>query len=141
MRFSVRKRRQPPAVIIVSLIDIMIVLLIFLMVTTTFKHAPALRITLPQANRAATKSGVSLKPPIIVTITTNQPYFYLDRLPVTVDTLRSELVARVKKDPDAILAVRADADAAYKNVVTVTEAATLAHVKQIEAYIQPAIRP
>lgn len=141
MRFSVRKRRQPPAVIIVSLIDILIVLLIFLMVTTTFKHTPALRITLPEARLPSPKPGVSMNPPTIVTITTNPPYFYLDRLPVTIETLQTELAAKVKAHPNLTLAIRADTEAAYGNVVKVTEAANFAKVKQIQAYIQPAIRP
>lgn len=81
MRFTVRRRRQPPAVIIVSLIDIMIVLLIFLMVTTTFKDAPALRLTLPESKQTELKPGANENPPLIVTITTNQPYFYLGKIP------------------------------------------------------------
>lgn len=141
MRFSVRKRRQPPAVIIVSLIDILIVLLIFLMVTTTFKDAPALKITLPESLTAATKAGVSETPPIIVTITTNRPTYYLGKMPITLETLRERLVARVKENPNVELAIRADTEASYGNVVKVTEAATAAKVKRIKAYLHPAIKP
>lgn len=141
MRFAVRKRRQPPAVIIVSLIDILIVLLIFMMVTTTFKDAPALRITLPESRLAAPKPGASEHPPVIITITTNRPFFYLGKLPVTLDRLQSELAARVQADPAVVVAIRADTEAAYGNVVRVTEAAQAARVKQIKAYLQPAIKP
>lgn len=141
MRFSVHKRRQPPAVIIVSLIDILIVLLIFLMVTTTFKDAPALRITLPETRTGDTKPGVSDNPPIIVTITTNQPSIYLGRTPVTFDRLQAELKARTKENPNLTLAIRADTEAAYGTVVKVTEAAKVAHIKQIISYLKPAMRP
>jgi biopolymer transport protein ExbD len=141
MRFSVRKRRQPPAVIIVSLIDILIVLLIFLMVTTTFKDAPALRITLPEARVAATRPGVTDEPPLVITITTNRPTFYLGKLPVTLDRIQDELISRVKANPNLTLAIRADTEAAYGNVVKITEAANAAHVKQIKAFLQPAIQP
>jgi biopolymer transport protein ExbD len=141
MRFSVRKRRSPPAVIIVSLIDILIVLLIFLMVTTTFKETPALRITLPEAMVADTRAGVSENPPIIVTITTNQPYLYLSKLPVTFDRLQTEFAERVKANPNVTLAIRADTEAAYGHVVRVTEAARVAQIKQIKAYLKSAIRP
>jgi len=140
MRFSVRKRRQPPAVIIVSLIDILIVLLIFLMVTTTFKDVPALRITLPESSRAA-KPGVSENPPVVVTITTNRPFFYLEKMPITLDRLQGELTARTKANPNLILAIRADTEAAYGNVVKVTDAANAARIKQIKAFLQPAIKP
>ncbi len=141
MRFSTRKRRSPPGVIIVSLIDILIVLLIFLMVTTTFKDTPALRITLPEARVADTKPGVSDNPPIVVTVTTNQPWLYLGKLPVTIDRLQTELTERAKANPNAILAIRADTEAAYGNVVKVTEVARLAQVKEIKAYLKRGIRP
>ncbi len=141
MRFSIHKRRQPPAVIIVSLIDILIVLLIFLMVTTTFKDTPALRIRLPEALTGETRPGVSENPPIIVTITTNKPSLYLGKIPVTFERLQSELAARVVENSNAALAIRADTEAAYGTVVRVTEAATLAHIKQIRAYLKPAMKP
>lgn len=141
MRFAVRKRRSPPAVIIVSLIDILIVLLIFLMVTTTFKETPALRITLPEAAVADTRPGVSDNPPIIVTVTTNQPTLYLGKLPVTFERLQEEFTTRAKANPNITLAIRADTEAAYGTVVKVTEAARLAQIKQIKAYLKPSIRP
>ena len=141
MRFSVRKRRQPPAVIIVSLIDILIVLLIFLMVTTTFKDTPALRITLPEARAADTRPGVSESPPLIVTITTNAPIYYVGTHPVSFARLQVELEERVKENSNVVLAIRADTEAAYGNVVRVTEAANAAHVKQIKAFLKPAMRP
>ena len=141
MRFSVRKRRSPPAVIIVSLIDILIVLLIFLMVTTTFKETPALRITLPEAAVADTKPGVAESLPIVVTVTTNLPYLYLCKLPITFDRLQAELETRAKANPGVTLAIRADTEAAYGNVVKVTEAARRAQIKQIKAYLKPSIKP
>jgi biopolymer transport protein ExbD len=141
MRFSTRKRRSPPAVIIVSLIDILIVLLIFLMVTTTFKDTPALRITLPESRVADTRPGVSDNPPIVVTVTTNQPWLYLGKLPMTLDRLQAELSERAKANPNAVLAIRADTEAAYGNVVKVTEVARLAQVKEIKAYLKPGIKP
>ncbi|MBI5387797.1 MAG: biopolymer transporter ExbD [Verrucomicrobia bacterium] len=141
MRFAVKKRRQPPAVIIVSLIDILIVLLIFLMVTTTFKDTPALRITLPESAQAASKPGVSENPPLIITITTNRPTFYVGKTPVTLERLQAELMAKAQANPNLTVAIRADTEAAYGNVVKVTEAATLARVKEIKAFLKPAIKP
>ena len=143
MRFTVRRRRQPPAVIIVSLIDIMIVLLIFLLVTTTFKDAPALKLTLPESKltKDDLKPGVNENPPLIVTITTNRPFFYLGKTPVTIDRLESELQERVKLNPGLILAIRADTEAAYGNFVKVTEAATQAKVKEIKSFLKPGMKP
>jgi biopolymer transport protein ExbD len=141
MRFSVRKRRQPPAVIIVSLIDILIVLLIFLMVTTTFKDSPNLRITLPEARGADARAGVSENPPLIVTITTNEAWLYLGKNPVTLARLETELADRVKENPGIVMAIRADTEAPYGKVVQVTEAAKLAHIREIKAYLKPAMKP
>lgn len=141
MRFTVRRRRQPPAVIIVSLIDIMIVLLIFLMVTTTFKDAPALRLTLPESKQTELKPGVSENPPLIVTITTNQPYFYLGKTPVTLDRLERELREHVERNPGVSLAIRADTDSSYGNFVKITEAATAARVKDIKSFLKPGMKP
>ncbi len=141
MRFSNRKRRQPPAVIVINLIDVLIVLLIFLMVTTTFKDTPSLRITLPEARPVDARPGVSENPPILVTITTNEPWLYLGKTPVTVDRLEAELTDRVKENPGITMAIRADTEAAYGRVVKVTEAAKGAHIKEIKAYLRPAMKP
>jgi biopolymer transport protein ExbD len=141
MRFSVKRRRQPPAVIIVSLIDILIVLLIFLMVTTTFKDSPSLRITLPEARGADARPGVSENPPIIVTLTTNEPWLYLGKTAVTPERLEAELLERVKENPGIPMAIRADTECPYGRVIRVTEAAKAAHIKEIKAYLKPSIKP
>jgi biopolymer transport protein ExbD len=90
---------------------------------------------------ADTRPGVSDNPPIIVTVTTNHPSLYLGKLPVTFDRLQEEFSARTKANPNVTLAVRADTEAAYGTVVKITEAARLAQIKQIKAYLKPAIRP
>ena len=141
MRFTTHKHRQPPAVIIVSLIDILIVLLIFLMVTTTFKDIPALRLTLPETKQSAPKQTQGEQQPVIVTITTNAPFYFLGRTAVTLPRLQDELSKRAQQDPRLVLAIRADTQAAYGHVVKVTEIAQLARVKEIKAFLQPAIQP
>ena len=141
MRFSFHKRRQPPAVIIINLIDVLIVLLIFLMVTTTFKDSPSLRITLPEARAADARPGVSENPPLIVTITTNEPWLYLGKTPVTLARLETELTERVKENPAIVMAIRADTEAPYGKVVQVTEAAKVARIREIKAYLKPALKP
>ena len=141
MNFSVHKRRRAPSIIIVSLIDVLLVVLIFLMVTTAFKDTPAFKITLPETTQQAPKPGVADNPPLIITITTNAPNFYLGKLPVTLDRLRAEIAQRAKENPRLILAIRADDQAAYGNVVKVTEAAQSAEVKEVRTFLKPGIRP
>ena len=141
MQFSTRKRRRTPSVIIVSLIDVLLVVLIFLMVTTAFKETPAFRVTLPETRKTPPKAGANENPPLILTITTNEPHFYLGRAPITLDKLREELVSRAKANPKLVLAIRADDQAAYGNVVKVTEAAQAAAVAEVRTFLKPGIRP
>jgi len=141
MQFSTRKRRRTPTVIIVSLIDVLLVVLIFLMVTTAFKDTPAFRITLPETTQSAPQPGSNENPPLIVTITTNAPTFYLGKMAVTLDRLKAELVTRSKENPRLVVAIRADDQAAYGNVVKVEEAARVAHVKEIRTFLRPGIKP
>ncbi len=141
MNFSGHKRRRAPSIIIVSLIDVLLVVLIFLMVTTAFKETPAFKITLPETTQKAPTQGVQDAPPLIITITTNAPHFHLGRTPVTFDLLRTELIQRAKLNPRLVIAVRADDQAAYGNVVRVTEAAQVAQVREIRTFLKPGIRP
>ena len=141
MNFSIHKRRRAPSIIIVSLIDVLLVVLIFLMVTTAFKDTPAFKITLPETTQQAPKPGVNDNPPLIVTITTNTPHFYLGKVAVTLDRLKAEISQRAKENPRLVLAIRADDQAAYGNVVKVTEAAQNAEVKEVRTFLKPGIRP
>ncbi len=124
MRFLIRKRRPTPTVIIIALIDVLIVLVIFLLVTTTFKQVPSLKLTLP-ASRQALKPGVNDNPPQIVTISSNGVVF-LGPMPCTIDTLQSQLAAKVAENPRLKLAVRADQTAPWGRIVAVMDAAKAA---------------
>src|SRR5882762_1151595 len=143
MHFHIRKRRQAPTIIIVALIDVLIVLLIFLMVTTTFKQQPALRLALPESSQAQ-KSGASENPPLIVSI---DPQGNLrlgnegEGLPVTVDSLRAELMAAVQKNPDLRVALRADTKAPLGQIVKVMDAAKEAKIKRVNAFTKEAGMP
>ena len=127
MRFVIKKRNRTPAVIIVSLIDVLLVVLIFLMVTTTAKKVePALKLNLPQSKEA--KPGATESKPFVVQVTTNFPYFFIGDRPVTVDKLQSELADAVKKDPQLKVAVKADKQAPFGEIVKVIDASKLAQV-------------
>jgi biopolymer transport protein ExbD len=140
VQFRSHKRKRAPSVIIVSLIDVLLVVLIFLMVTTAFKDTPAFKINLPETSKSAAH-GATENPPVIVTITTNKPVFYLGRLPATRDRLKQEFIARVKENPKVVVAIRADDQAAYGNVIKVTEAAQAAQVMEIRTFLKPGIKP
>ena len=139
MRFLVHKRRSAPAVIIVALVDVLIVLLIFLMVTTTFKQQSALKLTLPESSQAK-KSGANEKQPFTVSIDNNGIY-YLEKLPVTYEQFRSELLKRAAKDPQLVLAINAEDKAPWGKVVKIRDAAAEAKIKSLVAYTKEPAKP
>src|SRR4051812_26127877 len=104
MNFNRNRKRRAPTVIIVSLIDVLLVVLIFLMVTTTFKKdlPPELRLALPESKQA--KAGTTDSKPIVITVATNAPYFFLEDKPVTFERVQTELVQAAKKDPQVKVA-------------------------------------
>src|SRR5258708_26201819 len=134
MRFFNRKRRQPPAIIIVALIDILIVLLIFLMVTTTFKQQPALKLALPESSQAQ-KTGAHEDAPLVLSIEANGAlHLGVEATPVTADSLRDKLVAALAKTPALKLAISADKNAPFGQIVKVMDAAKAAGIKSINAF-------
>jgi biopolymer transport protein ExbD len=137
MQFIIRKRRATPTVIIVSLIDVLIVVLIFLMVTTTFKQQPVLKLALPESNQP--KSGATANA-IIVTIPKSGPlYFKTD--PVTFDKLEQRLKEAAAANPNMTLAIRADTDAPWGQVVKVRDAAKAANIKNVSASVRTGATP
>jgi biopolymer transport protein ExbD len=141
MRFLIRKRRAAPAVIIVALIDVLIVLVIFLLVTTTFKQAPTLHLVLPESTQAL-KPGANENPPLVVTIEANGVVrLGPDALPVTMDNLAEQLKDRAAKNPNLKLAVRADKNAPWGQMVKVMDAAKAANIKLMSAYTKEAGKP
>ena len=136
MRFLIRKRRTTPAVIIVALIDVLIVLVIFLLVTTTFKQQAALKLQLPESSQAK-KAGANENPPFVVSIDTNGMY-YVEKLPVTFEQLRGELILKASINPQLVLAINADEKAPWGKVVKVRDAAAEAKIKSLVAYTREA---
>ncbi len=137
MQFTTHKRRQSPTVIIISLIDVLIVVLIFLMVTTTFKQQPAVKLALPESSQPKTGAAENS---LVVTITKQGP-LYLKTEPVTLDKLKELLIAAVRANPNTTLAIRADTDAPWGQVVKVRDAAQAANIKAVSAYVHTGTGP
>jgi biopolymer transport protein ExbD len=145
MRFFIRKRRQAPAVIIVALIDVLIVLLIFLMVTTTFKQQHSVKLVLPESSQAQ-KTGEQENPPLTVIVDAKGALRLdgaggLHELPVTEERFRSELLALVAKNPQLALAISADKDAPFGQIIKVMDAAKEAKIKMVNAYAKEPAKP
>lgn len=138
MRFPIRKRRQTPAVIIVALIDVLIVMLIFLLVTTSFKQQPALRLALPESTAAA-KSGAHEDAPLIVSIDDKGGIrLGPNGTPVTNDQLKEQLATQAARKPELRLAINADKNAPFGQIVKVMDAAKAAGIKAVNAFTKQA---
>jgi biopolymer transport protein ExbD len=134
MRFHLRQRRRAPSVIIVALIDVLIVLVIFLMVTTTFKQQPALKLALPESSQAQ-KTGASDKAPLVVSVDAQgQLRLGPEGKPVTPDRLKLELADAAAKTPDMRLAISADRQAPFGQIVRIMDAANEANIKIVNAF-------
>jgi biopolymer transport protein ExbD len=141
MRFLIRKRKQTPAVIIVALIDVLIVMLIFLMVTTTFRQQPALKLALPESSQSQ-KTGADESAPLLISIDSKGVLrLGSDAVPVTDERLKSELLARSQKEPEVKLAISADKDAPFGQIIKVMDAAKAAHIKMVNAFTKEAAKP
>ena len=123
MRFLGRKHRKPPTIIIVALIDVLMVVLIFLVVTTTFKQQPAVKLALPESKQSERESTQTDN--LILTVAKEPPHFYLGDKPVKAAALEAELKNRLTANPDLKLAIRADTDAPFGQIIKVTDAAKL----------------
>jgi biopolymer transport protein ExbD len=141
MRFFVRKRRNAPTVIIVALVDVLIVLLIFLMVTTTFKQQATLRLALPESSQAQ-KSGANENPPLIVSIDDKGGLRVGQNADaVTYEQLQTRLRDEAAKNPQLKLAVNADKNAPWGQLVKVMDAAKDANIKSISAFTKETAKP
>lgn len=141
MRFARHTpRRRAPAVIIVSLIDVLLVVLIFLMITTTLKKdTPNLKLALPESSQA--KTGASENKPLVVSIAAKPPYFYLEEQPVTYDKLQRDLVLATERNPQLRVAIKADKQAPFGEVIRVYDAAKTANVAGINVMAEkPALK-
>ena len=139
MRFTQGRRRPAPSVIIVSLIDVLLVVLIFLMVSSTFRQAPAIKLALPEA-RQGERRGVS-SDRVVVTVAKTEPYLFLGTRPVTFDRLQEELRALAAQRTNLSLAIQADEEAPFKQIIRVMDAAKAARIRNIDAATRPPAAP
>ncbi len=131
MRFTQGRRRQAPSVIIVSLIDVLLVVLIFLMVSTSFRQTPAVKLALPEAKQTV-KAGAS-PDRLIVTIAKTEPNLYLGTKPVTYERLQAEFLTRASLNPNLSVAIEADKDAPWGQILRVMDAAKAAKIRNVDA--------
>jgi biopolymer transport protein ExbD len=138
MRFLETRRRSTPAVIIISLIDVLMVVVIFMMVSTTFKNQAAVSLTLPDS-KGTEKAGAS-EMQLIITVPKSGTIFYGTQ-PVTLERLGQELKAAFAANPNRPVFVRADTDAAFGQVLKISDAVRTAGFRDVQAFTRSGIQP
>lgn len=139
MHFYKKGRSETPTVMIIPLIDILMSLLMFTLVTTTFKTHPLISVRLPESTQS---QSASVEPNwIVITITTNEPYFYIGDRPFTLQELERELLRTAMEDPNRIVSLRADELAPWGKIVQAMDAVRNAGFKNpVAAFTRPATK-
>lgn len=121
---------EDPEINLTSLIDVVFLLLIFFMVSTTFERQALLRVDLPEA---ATAERETLPDVVELVITEDGRIFIGDR--VLADdrkaTLQTALSEAFTESPEAVLVIRADAEAAHRLVVRAMDAAASEGIQRL----------
>ena len=95
-------------------------------------HVPWL--ALPESTQAR-KTGADEAPPLVVSVDAEgKLWLGPEATPVTVDRLRGELVARVQLNPELKMAINADENAPFGQIVKVMDAAKEAKIKMVNAF-------
>lgn len=113
-----QKRRQP-VINITSLIDVMFLLLIFFMVSSVFRDTIGLDITLPAAATATTQQEA----PHDIFITGDGSITFDGQEGLAIAGLEEALTRLLEEEPDARMALTADAEADYADFVAVIDVA------------------
>lgn len=107
---------------LISLVDVVLLLVIFFMLSTTFVQEAHLRVSLPEADSAASERTVQ---PIVVTISAQGTYRVNGRALINNqrETLRAALRQVAGESTSEPVTIRADASATHQSVVTAMDVA------------------
>jgi biopolymer transport protein ExbD len=121
---------EEPEINLTSLIDVVFLLLIFFMVSTTFERQALLRLDLPEASTAETETV----PDLVEFIVTDDGRLFVGDQELVDDrqaTVQAAMARRFSENPEAVLVVRADAEAPHRLVVRVLDAAAAEGIRRV----------
>lgn len=125
-----QEEHEEPEINLTSLIDVVFLLLIFFMVSTTFERQALLRLDLPESSTAETETVPEI---VEFIITADARLFVGDQ--ELVDSRQATVQAAMARSfgetPDAVLVVRADAEAPHRLVVRVLDAAAAEGIRRV----------
>lgn len=129
MKFRNRLKDEPE-INLIPFIDVLLVIIIFLMLTTTYNQISALQIRLPSANPQAQESSNN-KVNVVITADGSYAINGVVINNATVSTIASGLQQAANQQPDSIIIISADGNAAHQNVVMVMDAARQAGLPRL----------
>jgi len=116
-----------------SMTDIIFLLLIFFVISSTMSSPNDIKINLPQSKASTTTKSVIAK----VSIDAKGNYFIAvgggQPNAIAVDALEAEIMSLVEKDSNTFIALHADQDIAYKEVIKVLDIANQHKLKLVIA--------
>lgn len=129
MKFRNRLKDEPE-INLIPFIDVLLVIIIFLMLTTTYNQISALQIRLPSASAQVQESSNNK---INVVVTADGSYAINGTVinNPTVSTIAHGLQQAANQQPDSIIIISADSNAAHQNVVIVMDAARQAGLPRL----------
>jgi biopolymer transport protein ExbD len=132
-----RKRyREEPEINFIPLIDLLLVILIFLLVTTTYSKNSEIEVNLPIAGQTEVNEQEKTKP-YDVAISAGGEYA-LNGEKITLNLLALALAEGLKKNPNLVVVLNADAKTQNQNVVSAMEVARDAGITRLSFGIQQA---
>jgi len=130
MKLQREEHEDEPEINLTSLIDVVFLLLIFFMVSTTFERQALLRLDLPEASTAESEAV----PEIVEFIVTDDGRLFVGDQQL-VDprqaTVQAAIAQRFRENPEAVLVVRADAEAPHRLVVRVLDSAAAEGIRRV----------
>src|SRR5699024_2389115 len=125
-----QEEREEPEDNLTSLIDVVFLLLIFFMVSTTFERQALLRLDLHEASTAEAESI----PEVVEYMITDDGRLFVGEQELVDQrrtTVRAAIVRRFAENPEAVLVVRADAEAPHRLVVRVLDSAAAEGIERV----------
>ena len=123
-----RRRHPHPEIPLVSTADVSFLLLIFFLSTAIFATERGIVLGLPAAG--ATEPIVPLTRMLRIDVVPDRPPL-LDGQAVSLDRLRAALAARLRKDPDLLVALSIDGRAPYAALIGTLDQVKLAGARRI----------
>jgi len=133
MRFETTRKRLTTFTAI-SLTDIVFLLLIFFLLSSSFIIQPGIKVTLPEATKAAVEAGQK----VYLTLTRDGK-IYVDGQIVTKGRLGREVRRLLAKAPDKLVVIKADKNLTLEKIIEVLDIVRMAGAERFLIATRPVL--